>query len=103
MSYSDNCAKEAEDSYMRQFTYTSISKKENTFKACLIQVPLILKYFVTSYLSHNIGKEEHTVLCTYIANQISSHAMQCSYLISQFKFSNTFLTFVSMPERFLNV
>lgn len=82
MLYSDHCAKEAEDSYMRQFAYTSVSKKEHTFKAYLIQVPLILKCYVTSYLSHNIGKEEHTILCTYITNQISSHAMQCPYLIS---------------------
>lgn len=82
MSFFDNCAKEAKDSYMRQFAYTSVSKKENTFKDYLIQVSLILKCYVTSYLSHNIGKEEHTILCTYIANQISSHAMKCTYLIS---------------------
>ena len=62
MSFFDNCAKEAKDSYMRQFAYTSVSKKENTFKDYLIQVPLILKCYVTSYLSHNIGKEEHTIL-----------------------------------------
>lgn len=82
MSFFDNCAKEAKDSYMRQFAYTSVSKKENTFKDYLIQVSLILKCYVTSYLSHNIGKEEHTILWTYIANQISSHAMKCTYLIS---------------------